>query len=154
EPRTGIEAPELAQLLAIVEEARIEEIRGEAPGLGPELAEAQYPRQDGELDELAAELLACGASLVDGVHGRQEVRMESHSRPTRNFRLPDCAHHHMQREWPARRGPQGLHRLDAAAEAGSRVPAGDQGAGIGPHQGPARAARPARLLPSRAEARL
>ncbi len=58
ERRARVVAPELAQLLAVVEEPRVEEVRGQAPGLGLEFPEAQRPRADGEIDELAAEGVA------------------------------------------------------------------------------------------------
>src|SRR3982750_4456200 len=58
--RARVEDAQLAQPLAVAEESRIEEVRGQAPGLGLELAEPQHARTDRELDELAPEVLHRG----------------------------------------------------------------------------------------------
>src|SRR5688572_14734062 len=58
--RPGVVAAQGPQACPVGEEACVEEVGGEAPGLGLELPELEDPGADGEVDELAAEGFGVG----------------------------------------------------------------------------------------------
>ncbi|MNL20892.1 hypothetical protein D3C87_1421610 [compost metagenome] len=144
--RLGVEARQLADRAAAVEQSGIEEIGTDTARLDLEAAETQYALLQGESDEIKG-----GGGRVGGGHSNGSGRWQTWAfyplsgrfqgaatESVKFLALPGlpaaalqefrfAAHHVDQSQWHPVRLPQGPATVDGKARGGRAVPSGNQG---------------------------